>query len=142
MNEILIEYRSYLIALFIALIPVYFAVYIHNRNRFNAAADKFRSTVLNELKGIVPVEGFWNQEIYIRIKDATPNIKRAAFEFLPAVPYLRKSRFNKAVMTYCEQSENINWIQAIADAADETPIEETQKGKFVKCVFHLLSFTE
>lgn len=142
MNEILIEYRSYLIALFIAMIPVYFAIHVHNRNRFHISADKFKSSVLSELKGIVPVEGTWKPEIYDRIPATTAAIRRAAWEFVSAVPFYRKSGFNKAVIEYCEQSENINLNQAILDAAEETAPEESQKGKFVKCVVKLLSFSE
>lgn len=142
MNQILIEYRSYLIALFIAMIPVYFAVYLHNRNRFNAAADKFRGVVLSNLEGIVPVNGFWRQDIYPRINNTVPIIKRAALEFRPAVPFYRKRGFDIAVMEYCNQGENVNWHQAAADAIYGDDTEKTQKEIFSECVFKLLSFTE
>lgn len=138
----LLEYRVYLIALFIALVPVYFTIYIYNRNRFNTAADKFRSVIFDEMRGLIPVEGFWIQEEYPRFLKSIPIVKRAAFDFRPTLPFYRKRRFNKAIMAYCEQSQNMNWDQAIFDAAFPDECPTTQKEKFIKCIDHLLSFTE
>lgn len=129
-------------ALILALIGFHITDTLNRKTRHITASYKFRSTMLTELAGIIPVEGIWNQEVYTRIQNSIPTIKRAAIEFYPAIPFIRKGGFNKAVIEYCEKSENINWEQAILDAVNETEYELTQKGKFVQCVCRLLSFTE
>jgi hypothetical protein len=141
-EQTLVENRGFLIALCVPLIGAYFAVYVYNRNRFNAASNKFRSIVLAELQGIYPVNGFWMPEEYPRIQKSIPIIKKAALEFRPAIPFYSKRRFNKAVLEYCEQSQNIKWDTAVTDAVLSDTINETQKEKFVYCVSHLLSFTK
>lgn len=138
----LIEYRLHLIALFIALIPVYFTIYVFNRNKFSVAAKEFRNIILAELKGLIPTEGLWKQEEYPRFSKSIPVIKRAAYDFRGELPFYRKRGFNKAVMEYCKQSQNINWNQAVLDALDSDKIAITQKERFANCVYHLLSFTE
>jgi len=141
-KQILIENRGFLIALCIALISAYIAIYIHNRNRFHAASDKFRSIVLVELKGLFPVNGFWKPEVYPKIQGTMPTIKKAALEFRATIPFYRKSRFDKTVIAYCEHCQNIKWDKAVMDAVFSDDIKQTQKEQFVKCVDHLLSFTE
>ena len=141
-EQILKDNRPYLIALCVPLIGAYFAVHIHNRNRFNIASDKFRNTILTELKGIYPVNGFWKPEIYPKIQGTIPAIKKAALEFRPTMPFYRKSRFDKAVTEYCDQCQHIKWDTAVMDAVFSDDIKQPQKEQFVNCVNHLLSFTE
>lgn len=112
------------------------------RKEYVAAASTFRNTILTELKEVVLVNKFWDQEIYTRIRNTAPTIRQAAIEFRPTIPYLRKNKFDRIVLDCCSQCEEINWEQAILDAANETDFEETQKGKFKRCVDNLLSFIE
>lgn len=142
LEQILIKYRSHLVAVCIALIAAWVAIYVNRRTRYTNAADKFRSTMLNELEGLIPINGYWKRDEYIRFNNSIPIIKRAALEFRTAVPFYSKRSFDKAVIEYCNQSQDINWNQAVVDVfyGDET--EVTQKEKITKCVYHLLSFTE
>jgi hypothetical protein len=112
-----------------------------NKQRFITASDKFRSTILTELLGIYPVNGFWKPEVYPQIQKTVPIIKKAALEFRPTIPFYRKRRFDKAVTEYCDQCQNMKWDKAVTDVVFSDEIKTTQKEQFVKCVNHLLSFT-
>jgi len=100
--------------------------------RFHSAADKFKSTVLEQLQGLIPVNGYWSQNEYSRFKGTIPIIKRAALEFRDSIQFpSKRKRFDKAVIEYCKQCEAINWHTALADVIYAEETKETQKEKMV-----------
>lgn len=125
-----------------SLIAALVAVYIHRRNRFIAAANKFRNMILKELEGLFPVNGYWERNEYDRFKNSVPIVKREALEFRTVIPFYQKSEFDKAVIDYCAHSQDMNWRKAAADVFYDKETKITQKEKFANYVRCLLSFTE
>jgi hypothetical protein len=125
-----------------ALCGAFVTIYVRRKNAFTTAADKFRGVVLNELQGLIPINGFWKPDEYIRFSNGVPIIKKAAMEFRPHIPFYSKTGFDKAVLDYCEKAEKANFNTAILDAVEDNSIKITQKEAMSICVHHLLSFAE
>jgi len=117
------------------------ALNIQRNNRFKAAADKFRSSLLNDMKGLIP-NGHRSEKKYPRFEKSVPSIKKAALEFKPHVQWHRKGKFDAAIVDFCTFCEQTTWMQDAADVIYNTMIEgPTQKQEGLRKFYVLLSFT-
>lgn len=125
-----------------SLVAAFIAVHIQRKNTFNAASIKFKSSILKELEGLVPVNGYWKREEYDRFNKSIPVIKREALEFRSVVPFYSIKGFDKAVTNYCAHSQNMNWHTAAADVLYDKETKVTQKEQFTINVHKLLSYAK
>lgn len=143
MLECLKNIPTGLFIFFSSFVAALVTIYIHRKNTFNAAANKFKSNILKELEGLVPTNGYWGKKEYRRFRESIPLIKREALEFRSVIPFYRLKGFDKAVNDYCEFSQNMDWITAAADVfyySEDTEI--TQKEQYTKNIHILLSYAK
>jgi len=102
-EQILIDNRNFLIALCIALIAAFVAIYNINRTRFHTASDKFRGIILKELEGLYPIPSYWPTNAFSIGKVLTEKfgiISSAVEDFRPHVPFYKRTSFDRAWFRY------------------------------------------
>lgn len=84
--------------LIMAAVGAYFAEFNSRRSRLATAAEKFRNTVSNELKGLYPPGSSWPEsgaDTVFRLQAAFPQLQIAAKEFRHFLPWCTRIFFDR-----------------------------------------------
>ena len=139
--EFLANTPTGLYILLACFITAFVAVYIRRKNEFRKAADRFRESLLKDMHGIIPHNGNWSEDVYLKFKKVVPNIKKTALEFKPYISWYRQKKYDSAVVDFYTFCDNATWNQATIDAFYNKETETTQKEFGLEKFYTLLAFS-
>jgi hypothetical protein len=90
-------------ALIMAAVGAYLAEFNSRRSRLAIAAEKFRNTILTELKGLYPIPSDWPKDINVfdyQLRLAFPKLQIAVANFRPFVPWYWRWAFDRVWFIY------------------------------------------
>lgn len=88
---------------------------LNRLNRFNQAADLFRTRLLTELERYYPNIHSREEVDYTKLRETIPKVERIAAEFSHFLKGTTKKNFQKTVVEYCNFCRNISRAHDMAD---------------------------
>ncbi|MFH2045444.1 MAG: hypothetical protein ABIK92_09900 [Pseudomonadota bacterium] len=89
--------------LIMAAIGAYLTEFNSRRSRFASAAEKFRNTILTELKGLYPIPSDWPKDFNVfdhQLREVFPNLQIAVASFRPFVTWYWRWAFDRVWFIY------------------------------------------
>jgi hypothetical protein len=127
-------------ALIMAFLGVRLAIVVQRYGASVAASHTFRNIILSELKGLYPVNDYWDKSIFPRFKQSIAKIESAATEFQFFIPFYQRKAYKKALSDYYDYCNKITWYD-VAGYYFWPENQENPREQFKNIVDRILSFS-